>query len=564
VTGVTTRRILLAMAAATSACREPNVPAIDSTIAVSVDVSPASVQMSPGETRQFTATVRDLAGRVVANAPVQWSSTNPERVTVDATGLARAVNIVTDASARIVASVSRLADTAVVAVKWVQTETFSVWPDTNVMAVGMTRRLASRRILNPVPGSEGNYTFISTAAASWTSTNTGVATIDAEGIVRAVAAGRTTITGVLSDGRTSSAEVFVRPNTPLRLSSIFTAFGSTPSAQRYTSGCGLNTADGGMYCWGQFGSMWGETVLGGAYYRMSLPDSYVSLFDRCEIEIHFGAANHSWLDRTRCAETPVRFFADESFTALAGQVCGLSSAGAASCWGSNANGELGIGTVDASKHGPTQVATNERFQSLWASGSARCGIRADGVAFCWGGSFGSTPVRMAGDVSWKRMAKNGSCGIASDDTAYCWTGAAGPVAVGGGMKFVDVVAGNVPARCGLTAAGQVYCWRSPAFSAATIEPPILVAGAPALVHLSIDFITDQGWGSRICGLSAEGDMYCVTPSGSGDAMTFSLSQRPLGGLKLRQFFGECGIALDDKTYCWTVGANPTVRLLPGQ
>jgi hypothetical protein len=36
------------------------------------------------------------------------------------------------------------------------------------------------------------------------------------------------------------------------------------------------------------------------------------------------------------------------------------------------------------------------------------------------------------------------------------------------------------------------------------------------------------------------------------------------GLKLKHFWGECGIAVDDKVYCWTTDAVPVVKVLPGQ
>jgi len=66
--------------------------------------------------------------------------------------------------------------------------------------------------------------------------------------------------------------------------------------------------------------------------------------------------------------------------------CGITSAGAAYCWGDNTAGQLGIGTVDATLLHlvPTPVATTERFIQLSLGTRSTCGITVDHEAFCWG------------------------------------------------------------------------------------------------------------------------------------------------------------------------------------
>ncbi len=61
-------------------------------VATSIEVEPASVELSQGDTVVFQATVSDATGAAIEPAGVTWSSTNPQVVVVDAaTGVAMAV-----------------------------------------------------------------------------------------------------------------------------------------------------------------------------------------------------------------------------------------------------------------------------------------------------------------------------------------------------------------------------------------------------------------------------------------------------------------------------------------
>jgi alpha-tubulin suppressor-like RCC1 family protein len=80
-------------------------------------------------------------------------------------------------------------------------------------------------------------------------------------------------------------------------------------------------------------------------------------------------------------------------------------AGAAYCWGSNSNGQLGDGTT-TQRTSPTLVAGGLGFVALSAGASHTCGVTALGT-YCWGsndnGQLGngsttdsSVPVKVAG------------------------------------------------------------------------------------------------------------------------------------------------------------------------
>ena len=63
--------------------------------------------------------------------------------------------------------------------------------------------------------------------------------------------------------------------------------------------------------------------------------------------------------------------------------CGLTTGGAAFCWGFNGYGNLGNGGIDASS-APSPVVGGLTFASVAVGDNHACGITTDGTAFCWG------------------------------------------------------------------------------------------------------------------------------------------------------------------------------------
>jgi alpha-tubulin suppressor-like RCC1 family protein len=177
-----------------------------------------------------------------------------------------------------------------------------------------------------------------------------------------------------------------------------------------------------------------------------------------------------------------------SIAAGVGHTCLLDVMGRAWCWGSNGQGELGIGPGMASSVSPQLVV-----DSPWGTPRATidaglyhtCAVTVDGMADCWGQgsngelgneSFGTafvpSSVFKPESQAYVQIAagSNFSCIVDGYKAIEC-TGDAlgladgstdaravyGPTATPPGLEFADVGAGYRHA-CGLTTDGDTYCW----------------------------------------------------------------------------------------------------------
>ena len=108
--------------------------------------------------------------------------------------------------------------------------------------------------------------------------------------------------------------------------------------------------------------------------------------------------------------TPLAVSGNLSFSALATAVyytCGRTGSGAAYCWGDNEAGQLGDGSSTFSRPAPGAVSGGLSFSALATGENHTCGLTSSGAAYCWGlNNFGqlgdgtttnsSVPVPVAG------------------------------------------------------------------------------------------------------------------------------------------------------------------------
>ena len=148
----------------------------------SIDVTPGSPTVNEGFTVQLTAVAKDALGRILTGRTLAWSSSNIAAATVDANGLVRGV---APGIANILVTSGNVFGGASVRVLAVNVGSVTVTPDSATVNVGQTAQLTA-----VVKDSAGR---VLTKPVAWTSLNTGIATVDVNGLVTGVAFGRASI-----------------------------------------------------------------------------------------------------------------------------------------------------------------------------------------------------------------------------------------------------------------------------------------------------------------------------------------------------------------------------------
>jgi alpha-tubulin suppressor-like RCC1 family protein len=230
--------------------------------------------------------------------------------------------------------------------------------------------------------------------------------------------------------------------------------------------------------------------------------------------------------------------------------------GSVYCWGNNFFGELGIGLLGAvggSRNVPTRVvsAANVRYGTLSAGRGFVCAVQVapvNGAVDCWGennddqtgqsgGStngfvrFVLTPTTIPNltlAVAGNSIAAGGkhACGLGVNNAPICWgnneSGQLGdgtqntttpafkaptPVAMPNGVTFNRIYAGG-DNTCGLTTAGDAYCWGDNSFGqtgtggiGGVILTPTKV---PDITFKSLSLVN----GGTVCGIGLDSTTYC--------------------------------------------------------
>ena len=199
--------------------------------------------------------------------------------------------------------------------------------------------------------------------------------------------------------------------------------------------------------------------------------------------------------------------------------CGLQTSGTAWCWGANSEGQLGDGTTTP-RIMPVQVQGGLQFTSIDAGYYHTCGRTGDGAMWCWGsttaGQLGdgnrpgsAVPVPVAGSPTLVSLAGTGSmtCGLQQGGAAVCWPG--GQPVVTGPAPFVALAVGARHA-CGLDAAGIAYCWGSTDGGAlGDGQDGINSSPTPHAVLGGLHFGSiASGGGGTTCGITTAGNTWC--------------------------------------------------------
>src|SRR5256886_1253722 len=228
--------------------------------------------------------------------------------------------------------------------------------------------------------------------------------------------------------------------------------------------CGITT-DGRAYCWGPNG--WGGlgngtitpyagstvpvAVAGGLTLQSVSVRRHVCAVATSGAAWCWGVNNEGEFGNVGCPLTttgPCAVSGGLTFNVVSVGVshhtCGVTTDGAAYCWGLNTSGQLGIGTAHGSA-APIAVVGGLTFLTVSAGLDFTCGITTGHKAYCWGDNY-------AGEL--------GDSTITGPETCYAgaWIGCSTtPVAVAGELTFTMVSAGLGHA-CGITTERAAYCW----------------------------------------------------------------------------------------------------------
>lgn len=220
--------------------------------------------------------------------------------------------------------------------------------------------------------------------------------------------------------------------------------------------------------------------------------------------------------------------------------CALDSGGAAYCWGSNADGQLGDGTTE-NRSEPIAVAGGFEFSQISVGRYHTCALTVDGEVLCWG---------------W-----GGGGGLGVGDT----NDRSQPTLVAGGGTYRSI-ASAAYYSCAQTAAGDIDCWGMPVPTETDAERESVCDDhegainlecftAPARIrtHVGLD---DLELGSYItCGLDDAGRADCWGSSLNRERMSWVSTAQTLGdGSSYRDIavgrYHICGLADDGTAYCW--------------
>jgi alpha-tubulin suppressor-like RCC1 family protein len=388
---------------------------------------------------------------------------------------------------------------------------------------------------------------------TWTTSDPGVATVSPTGLVTGVAEGPVTVTAT---SETKSDEAAV---------TVVTVVFSAVSVGSYHS-CGV-AGGGATYCWGTNGT--GQLGYGD---RAGIHQTSPVLV----------AGGHGFASVSAAGgEDPDN----------GGHTCAVTIEGAAYCWGYNSFGQVGNGDVNGPElclgevpcaASPVAVAGGLNIAEVSAGHHHSCGVTSTGAAYCWGfqragelgtGQAGSqpSPVVVAGGVSFAQISAGyyHTCGATAVGAAYCWglnrAGQLGdgtvndrsiPAAVTGALSFTAVSAG-ADHTCGVTDTGAAYCWgfngNGELGDGTTID-----RFTPVPVEGGLSFVSVTAGTAHSCGITDTGAAYCWGFNGAGelgDGTTVDgLSPVPVtGGLTFTALsagqFHTCGLG-QETLYCW--------------
>ncbi len=177
-------------------------------VATSLSIVPISVTLNAGQTTTLSARELDQTGKLIANHKVAWSSANPAVASLSDS----VVQALAQGTATVSASVDGLQASATVTVGATPAATLAVSTTSLSLLTGNASQITAI-----AKDASGNV--LANRAASWTSSNSAVATVSPTGLVTGVGEGSATVTATV-DGLVASTSVTVTAPSSSQVASI--------------------------------------------------------------------------------------------------------------------------------------------------------------------------------------------------------------------------------------------------------------------------------------------------------------------------------------------------------
>jgi alpha-tubulin suppressor-like RCC1 family protein len=322
--------------------------------------------------------------------------------------------------------------------------------------------------------------------ATFSSFDTTVAVVTANGALRALTAGQVVIRGQL--GQVSAlGEITVNPFAYSRIS----------AGANHT--CGIGAANR-LYCFGGGG----QGALGSGDQNDRLVPAEVAgglTFSRVAASVHF--------------------------------TCAVANDQRTYCWGRNNEAQMGNGSATLNAVlTPSPTQTSGTFVNVSARAGSACAQDSDNRVVCWGG--GNLNINeTASGIAFTQIAgspMNGhACGVTADGRAFCWgrntAGQLGnntmadsptPVQVFG-PAFSMITVGDEHS-CAVSFNGDLYCWGRADLGQLgymeSMDDPhddcssLRCRRLPTLVPNTQEFIAVSAFGSSTCGVGFDNQAWC--------------------------------------------------------
>jgi hypothetical protein len=169
-----------------------------------VRVSPPSANIDVGQAVQLSAQVQDSAGQTLEGRTLTWTSSNEQVATVSSSGLVTALS---EGVVTITATTEGRRGSATITVKRVHVALVEVWPRSATIPVEQAVRFTATP--KDAAGNE-----LQGRTVTWTSSDNGIATVTADGVVSGVAEGSAVITAITDDQNGKSPVKVLLPPPP--------------------------------------------------------------------------------------------------------------------------------------------------------------------------------------------------------------------------------------------------------------------------------------------------------------------------------------------------------------